>query len=303
MATPAPSRATHFVVTNAGVSMPRMIYGTAWKKERTTDLVIKAVLAGFKGIDTACQPKHYREDLVGEALVRLQQEHGVKREQLFLQTKFTSVDGQDPTTIPYDSRAPLPDQVRQSFAKSLHNLKTDYVDSLVLHSPMGSHGATMTVWGVFEKLLADGKVKQLGISNCYDAQELSRIIKDSKTKPAVVQNRFYDKTGYDKDVRALCREHNIIYQSFWTLTANPNILQSQAMKKIVKSRGWTPAQAFYRFVMQLGIVPLNGTTSQDHMREDLQVLSFPELDSLDFQSLKDIIGESGDGTGFELKKK
>jgi diketogulonate reductase-like aldo/keto reductase len=48
------------VTTNAGVRMPRLIYGTAWKKEATTELVIQAILNGFRGIDTACQPKHYR---------------------------------------------------------------------------------------------------------------------------------------------------------------------------------------------------------------------------------------------------
>jgi hypothetical protein len=48
------------VTTNGGIQMPRLIYGTAWKKEATTQLVIKAVLNGFRGIDTACQPKHYR---------------------------------------------------------------------------------------------------------------------------------------------------------------------------------------------------------------------------------------------------
>jgi hypothetical protein len=48
------------VTTNAGIQMPRFIYGTAWKKEATKQLVIKAILNGFRGIDTACQPKHYR---------------------------------------------------------------------------------------------------------------------------------------------------------------------------------------------------------------------------------------------------
>jgi hypothetical protein len=55
-----------FVTTLSGVRMPKMLYGTAWKKDHTVDLVVQAVLAGFRGIDTACQPKHYREDLVGK---------------------------------------------------------------------------------------------------------------------------------------------------------------------------------------------------------------------------------------------
>ena len=58
--------------TNSGVNMPRLIYGTAWKKKRTAELVVKAVEAGFRGIDTACQPKHYSESLVGKALQDLQ---------------------------------------------------------------------------------------------------------------------------------------------------------------------------------------------------------------------------------------
>lgn len=44
----------------ATMLMPKIVYGTAWKKERTADLVVKAVLAGFRGVDTACQPKHYQ---------------------------------------------------------------------------------------------------------------------------------------------------------------------------------------------------------------------------------------------------
>ncbi|KAJ3552405.1 hypothetical protein NP233_g12891 [Leucocoprinus birnbaumii] len=66
----------------------KVIYGTAWKKEQTTALVVAAVLKGFRAIDTACQPKHYREDLVGEALTILQDKHGIKREDLWLQTKY-----------------------------------------------------------------------------------------------------------------------------------------------------------------------------------------------------------------------
>jgi aryl-alcohol dehydrogenase-like predicted oxidoreductase len=101
----------HTVTTLGGLQMPRLIYGTAWKKDATTELVTKAVLAGFHGIDTACQPKHYQEPLVGRALAQLHQNHGIPREDLFLQTKFTSLDGQDPNNIPYDPNAALPDQV------------------------------------------------------------------------------------------------------------------------------------------------------------------------------------------------
>ena len=138
-----------WLITNSGVNMPRLIYGTAWKKKRTTELVVKAVEAGFRGIDTACQPKHYSESLVGKALQDLQYK-GYKRENLFVQTKFTPLKGQDPNNIPYDKHATPRIQVAQSFEVSQKNLRTDYVDSLVLHSPLASHRLLMTVWQAME---------------------------------------------------------------------------------------------------------------------------------------------------------
>jgi diketogulonate reductase-like aldo/keto reductase len=75
----------------------KMIYGTAWKKDQTSEYVISAINAGFRAIDTACQPKHYNEPAVGNALNYLYQQKTITREEIFLQTKFTSLHGQDPT--------------------------------------------------------------------------------------------------------------------------------------------------------------------------------------------------------------
>jgi len=61
--------------------------------------------------DTACQPKHYVQALVGDALDKLQME-GISRQDLFIQTKFTSLDGQDTSKpLPYDANASLEEQV------------------------------------------------------------------------------------------------------------------------------------------------------------------------------------------------
>lgn len=161
--------------------MPRLIYGTAWKGNRTADLVVQAIQLGFKGIDTACQPKHYNEAGVGEALCRLA-EKGIQRESLFIQTKFTPSVGQDPLTIPYRKSAPFAEQV------------------------------------------------------------------------------FQDK--------------NIIYQSFWTLTANPHLLAHPLLRKIAQEFKKTEAQIFFRFLTQIGIVPLIGACSEIHMKQDLDIFNF-----------------------------
>ncbi|KAJ1432249.1 NADP-dependent oxidoreductase domain-containing protein [Ochromonadaceae sp. CCMP2298] len=206
--------------------MPAFMYGTAWKKERTKDLVQLAVKSGFRGIDTACQPKHYYEPGTGEALQALYAEGIVTRADIFLQTKFTSLGGQDPNNIPYDPKAPLADCVRRSFETSLQNLQTSYVDSLVMHSPMPRFSDTLAVWRVFEELHQSGRVRQLGLSNTYDLRTLTQLYEAAVVKPSVLQNRFYEDSGYDVEIRQFCKEHSIRYQSFWTLTGNPQIIKT-----------------------------------------------------------------------------
>lgn len=261
------------VMTNANVKMPALIYGTAWKKEHTSDLVVQAVLNGFRGIDTACQPKHYEESLVGEAIARLSN-HGIMREDLFIQTKFTPLAGQDPQRIPYDPKDPLEIQVANSFEVSKRNLGTDYVDSLVLHSPLFPYANLLKVWKVMEAIYHSGGARQLGISNCYDLELLQRLYFDADVKPSVVQNRFYSESGYDVELRQWCDEQGIIYQSFWSLTANPHILGSKAVVDLAQKYDKTPAQVVYRYLTQMRIVPLIGSTSQQHMKEDLEIFSF-----------------------------
>jgi diketogulonate reductase-like aldo/keto reductase len=272
-----------WITTSAGVKMPRIIYGTAWKKDRTADLVVQAIQAGFRGIDTACQPKHYDEALVGAALERLKG-HGIEREAVFLQTKFTPLSGQDPRQVPYDKNSPVELQVAQSFETSQKNLQTDYVDSLVLHAPMAPHALLMKVWRAMEEIQKTGGARQLGISNCYDTEVIQSLYADADVKPAVVQNRFYQETGYDAELRHWCSRFGVIYQSFWTLTANPHILASTTVRTIAQTYKKTEAQIFFRYLSQSGIVPLTGTSSEQHMREDLSIFDF-ELTSEDLKKV------------------
>ena len=269
-----------FVTSTAGVLTPRILYGTAWKKDDTAGLVRTAILQGFRGIDTACQPKHYNEPGVGAAVSNGQ----LARADLYLQTKFTSLSGQDPARIPYDAQAPLAEQVRQSFAVSLRNLGTDYVDCLVLHSPLPSATQTLEVWRTMESLTEAGGVRQLGISNCYQLEQLAALYDSARCKPAVVQNRFYAQTGYDREIRAFCRQHRIIYQCFWTLTANPQVLSHRAVRELASKHGRTPEQILFRYLTQNDIVPLTGTRSETHMRQDLAIFEF-ELAELEREAL------------------
>lgn len=257
-----------------GITIPSFMYGTAWKKEATTQLVQLAVASGFTAIDTANQLIHYQEALVGDALLELAKQ-GVKRESLFLQTKFTSVNGQDHRT-PYDVTADLTTQVAQSFESSLSHLHTDYLDSYVLHGPYYRRGLgkeDWEVWAAIEALYDAGKTRMIGVSN-VSAEQLALLCEKARHKPMVVQNRCYAAFSWDQEVRALCRTHNLIYQGFSLLTANREVFTEPAIRAMAAKYQTGLAQIVFRFSQQIGMLPLTGTTIQQHMAEDLQCERF-----------------------------
>jgi len=272
----------------AHAAMPPLLYGTAWKKERTSALVELALRLGFRGIDTACQPKHYDEPGVGAGIAACLG-RGLTRESLYLQTKFTPLSGQDPERVPYSKAADLATQIRQSCEASLRNLRTSYLDGLLLHSPLSTPARTLEAWSVLEGLVASGLVASIGISNCYTPELFRALCEKTTVKPSVLQNRFYAKTGYDVELRALCSTHGVRYQSFWTLTANPHVLADRRLRAIADRHRLSPEQAFFKGLMQEGIVPLTGTCSRDHMQQDLDVVR-AELEPHEVQAIFTVLG-------------
>jgi diketogulonate reductase-like aldo/keto reductase len=276
-------------VSARGTRVPRLIYGTAWKKERTAGLVELALSTGFRGIDTACQPKHYDEAGVGAGLARARA-RGIERAELFVQSKFTPLSGQDPERVPYDAQASLSEQVRQSCAVSLANLQTSYLDCLVVHSPLSPLARMLEVWRALEALVENGSVRELGISNCYDLRQLEALYTAARVKPLVVQNRFYARTDYDRAIRAFCSARGLLYQSFWTLTGNPELLARPALRRLARGYGVSPAQLLFRGLTQIDVVPLTGTSSEQHMRQDLAIF---ELE-LAPEHLRELLAQWGD---------
>ena len=271
---------------------PTFLYGTAWKEERTEALVTLALQAGFRGIDTANQRKHYFEAAVGAALQRAQQAGEVTRSELFLQSKFTFANGQD-HRLPYDPDAPIGQQVAQSFASSLSHLNTDYLDSYLLHGPSSRRGllaADWQAWRAMEALAQAGQVRWLGVSN-VSLEQLQALSAAASVPPSFVQNRCYAKTGWDRAVRVWCAAHGVRYQGFSLLTANRAELAGRVAQRIVASTGRPLAQVLFRFSQLLGMLPLTGTSQLEHMRLDLAATEL-ELSKADVAALE-AIGEGG----------
>jgi len=258
------------VVDVEGVRIPPLVYGTAWKEERTAPLVAQALRAGFRGIDTANQRKHYHEAGVGQALREAFASGLVRREELFLQTKFTYRRGQD-HRLPYDPEAPLAEQVAQSCESSLAHLGVDALDAYLLHGPsafphLGEDD--LVTWRAMEELHALGKVRLLGVSN-VTAQQLATLHAAARVKPRIVQNRTFTRPHADAAVRAFCAEHGVVYEGFSLLTAIPHVLAHPTVVELAMRHGRTPAEAIFAYCLARGMVVLTGTTSEAHMRQDL----------------------------------
>src|SRR6185503_18389704 len=158
----------------------------------------------------------------------------------------------------------------QSMASSLEHLGTDHVDSYVLHGP--SSGAAWTpddveVWAAMVRERDAGRTRVLGVSN-VSLRHLAQLEATGAAMPAFVQNRCFARAGWDRNVRAFCRERNIVYQGFSLLTANPEVFHHPFVRDIAARTRTTHAQVIFRFALAVGMLPLTGTSDPEHMTQD-----------------------------------
>jgi diketogulonate reductase-like aldo/keto reductase len=275
-----------------GIRVPRFIYGTAWKKEQTSRLTRLALGQGFRGIDTANQRRHYHEAGVGQGIAEAIQSGLVRRDELFIQSKFTFRNGQD-HRLPYDPSAPIPDQVAQSFASSLEHLGVESIDSLVLHGPSQRAGlgtADWEAWHAMETIHDSGRVSLLGVSN-VTLEQLDRLCQEVRVRPKFVQNRCFAVLGWDFAILRYCSTNGMTYQGFSLLTANSDVLAHPQVRRIAERHHKMPSQIIFRFALEVSMIPLTGTTDQTHMREDLEIFDF-QLDPEETATIESLSAKS-----------
>ena len=143
-------------------------------------------------------------------------------------------------------------------------------------------------WQAMEKIHESGRARLLGVSN-VSLDQLEILCKDAKVKPHFVQNRCFAVSGWDRAVRSFCKTNGIVYQGFSLLTANRSVMASQQLATLAQRHDCSPAQLIFRFAIDVGMIPLTGTTDAQHMQKDLEVFDM-QLQPDEIEAIECIAG-------------
>ncbi|KAK0744940.1 NADP-dependent oxidoreductase domain-containing protein [Apiosordaria backusii] len=275
-----------------GDHIPRILYGTARRKQKAPPDVYTALQTGYRGIDTASSRRFHQEDEDGRAIRRFL-DHGTNagrasRKEIFVQSKFAAPPSHD-EPLPYNIGDDIKTRVLKSFVRSADDLVIDTLDAYFLHTPLSTTGATVEAWRVLQQLVSRGAVRYLGIAN-VKLPQLNRLYDQVEVRPTFVQNWFRKTTVYDREVMAFCKTHNITYQIFGVFDEeNADLLTCEPVQRRAQEASLTAHQALLQLLFGvaaaqgLRLCVLDGTTSPDHMQENL--LAVDHLDHLDGQDL------------------
>lgn len=213
-------------------------------------------------------------------------ESGIPRNEIYLQTLFVSQSTENykaqnchlETVCPPSSGISIEEQVKLSIQTSLHNLQTDYIDSVLVHNfraKLQPYEEALQAWRVLEDYVDKGVIRHLGIVSVHDKEYLTKLHSDAKVKPAIIQNRFHSNRSYDISLRPVFKELGFQQnQLFWILTgsAGGKVRSNAVVKQLADKKGVSPQVLLYSFTMQIGGAPLIGCKSIEHMKEDVDAL-------------------------------
>jgi diketogulonate reductase-like aldo/keto reductase len=132
-----------------------------------------------------------------------------------------------------------------------------------------------------------GRARLLGVSN-VSLEQLELLFQGARVKPRFVQNRCFASSGWDLRVREFCGARGMIYQGFSLLTANRSVLIRRELVDIARRYGRDVSQIVFRFALDVGMIPLTGTTNPDHMCSDLEVFDF-HLEPKDMECIEHLV--------------
>ncbi|MFF7801068.1 aldo/keto reductase [Streptomyces olivaceus] len=253
------------ITLNNGVEMPQLGFGV-WQvpDDEAQTAVAQALEAGYRSIDTAAI--YGNEEGTGRAIAA----SGLAREDLFVTTKLWNSDQG------YDSTL-------QAFDTSLAKLGLDYLDLYLIHWPMPAREKYVDTYKAFEKLLADGRVRAIGVSN-FLPEHLEQLIGETSVLPAVNQIELHPHLQQHAS-RELHAEQGIATEAWSPLGSGKGILEIPAIVAIAQKHGRTPAQVVLRWHLQLGNVVIPKSVTPSRIKENIDVFGF-SLDTEDLAAIR-----------------
>jgi diketogulonate reductase-like aldo/keto reductase len=252
------------ITLNNGVEMPRLGFGVFQVPNDETEAAVTAAIeAGYRSIDTA---KIYgNEEGVGAALAK----SGVPRNELFITTKLWNGDqGYDSTLRAFDA--------------SLSRLGLEFLDLYLIHWPTPKRDRYVDTWRAFEKLLADGRVRAIGVSN-FQPVHLRRVAEETGTVPAVNQIELHPYLT-QVEARAEDTALGVATEAWSPLAKGGDLLKESAVTSLASRYDRTAAQVVLRWHLQLGNVVIPKSVTPSRIRENFAVFDF-ELTEEDVASL------------------
>ncbi|RDG36429.1 aldo/keto reductase [Streptomyces corynorhini] len=245
---------------NNGTTMPQLGFGV-WQvpDAEATKAVATALEAGYRSVDTAAI--YGNEEGTGKALAQ----SGIAREDLFVTTKLWNGDQG------YDSTL-------RAFDVSLDKLGLDYVDLYLIHWPKPAADTYVDTYKAFEKILADGRAKAIGVSN-FLPEHLERLLGETSVVPAVNQIELHPQLQ-QAESRALHAERSILTEAWSPLGQGKGLLEVPTVVAIARKHGRSPAQVVLRWHLQLGNVVIPKSVTPSRIQENIDVFGF-ELDADD----------------------
>ncbi|MCC8338684.1 aldo/keto reductase [Streptomyces sp. R1] len=244
--------------------MPQLGFGV-WQvpDDEAETAVAQALEAGYRSIDTAAI--YGNEEGTGKAIAA----SGLPREDLFVTTKLWNSDqGYDATLRAFDT--------------SLAKLGLEYLDLYLIHWPMPAKDTYVDTYKAFEKLLADGRVRAIGVSN-FLPEHLERLTAETSVIPAVNQIELHPHLQQHA-AREVHAEQGIATEAWSPLGSGKGILDIPAIVAIAQKHGRTPAQVVLRWHLQLGNVVIPKSVTPSRIKENIDVFGFA-LDTEDLAAI------------------
>jgi len=252
---------------NNGIQIPQLGFGVFLiPPEETEKAVSEALSAGYRLIDTA---QGYRnEEGVGAAISSA----GIQRDELFVTTKLTNSEHG------YD-------KALRAFDESMNKLGLDVLDLFLIHWPLPMFDQYVETWRAFERLLSDGRVLSIGVSN-FEIAHLERLLAETDVTPAVNQVELHPDFPQE-ELREFHAAHGIRTESWGPLGQGKGLLENPHILDVARRKARTPGQVVLRWHIQLGNVVIPKSVNPDRIRENIDIFDF-ELDESDMQAIAQV---------------